>query len=152
MKFISMTRGRPQLLRDSYLYYKNKSLNSGSSYWECKERRSRNGCKVKTVLYEQENFSNQFGKHTHEPNQAVSALKLRSKMKRDAGYTDTTTNNIITTNIEGMHEEVFAKLPRIDTIQRDVRRQPVVNRPYPEIPENTLFEIPDPYNVSSTGE
>ena len=104
-------------------------------------------------MYEQENFSNQFGKHTHEPNPvAVSTLKLRSKMKRDAGYTDTTTNNIITKNIEVMHEEVLAKLPRIDTIQRDVRRQPVVNRTYPEIPENTLFEIPDPYNVSSTSE
>ena len=63
-------------------------------------------------------------------------------MKRDARHTDTTTNNIITTNIGGMHEEVLAKLPRIDTIRRDVRRQRAVNRPYPEIPENTLFEIP----------
>ena len=51
-----------------------------------------------------------------------------------------------------MHEEVLAKLPRIDTIRRDVRRQRAVNRPYPEIPENTLFEFPYPYNVSSTGE
>ena len=66
--------------------------------------------------------------------------------------TDTTTNNIITTNIGGMPEEVLAKLPRIDTIRRDVRRQRVVNLPYPEIPENNLFEIPHPYNVSSTGE
>ena len=47
---------------------------------------------------------------------------------------------------------VLAKLPRIDTIQRDVRRQWSVNRPYPEIPKNNLFEIPDPYNVSSNGE
>ena len=73
-------------------------------------------------------------------------------MKRDARHTDTTTNNIITTNIGGMHEEVLAKLPRIDKIRRDVRRQRAVNRPYPEIPEDTLFEIPHPYNVSSTGE
>ena len=73
-------------------------------------------------------------------------------MKRDARHTDTTTNNIITTNIGGMHEEVLAKLPRIDKIRRDVRRQRAVNRPYPEIPEDTLFEIPHPYNASSTGE
>ena len=26
------------------------------------------------------------------------------------------------------------------------------NRTYPEIPENTVFEIPDPYNISSMGE
>ena len=50
-----------------------------------------------------------------------------------------------------MHVEVLAKLWHNDTIQRDVRRQWAVNRPYPEIPENTLFEIPDPYNVSSMG-
>ena len=73
-------------------------------------------------------------------------------MKRDARHTDTTTNDIITTNIGGMHEEVSAKLPRIDTIRRDVRGQRAVNRPYPQIPENTLFEIPHPYNISSTGE
>ena len=73
-------------------------------------------------------------------------------MKRDARHTDTTTNNIITTNIGGMHEEVLAKLPRIDKIRRDVRRQRAVNRPYPEIPESTLFEISYPYNIRSTGE
>ena len=95
------------MLRDSYLYYKNKSLNNGSSYWECKERRSGNECKVKIVLDEQENFNHQFSQHMHAPNpEAVSALKLRSKMKSDARYTDTITNNIITTNIGGMHEEV----------------------------------------------
>ena len=154
MEFVTTTRGGRQLLRDSYLYYKNKSLNNGSSYWECKERRSENGCKVKIVLDEQENFSHQFGQHTHAPNpEAVSALKLRSQIKRDARHTDTTTNNIITTNIRGMHEEVLAaKLARIDTIRRDVRRQRAVNWPYPEIPENTLFKIPHPYNISSTGE
>ena len=54
MEFITTTRGGRQLLRDSYLYYKNKSLNNGSLYWECKERRSGNGCKVKIVLDEQE--------------------------------------------------------------------------------------------------
>ena len=128
MEFITTTRGGRQLLRDSYLYYKNKSLKNGSSYWECKEKRSGNGCKVKIVLDEHENFSHQFGHHTQAPNpEAVSALKLRSKMKREARYTDTTTNNIITTNIGGMHEEVLAKLPRIDTIRRDVRRQWAVN-------------------------
>ena len=153
MEFITTTRGGRQLLRDSYLYYKKKSLNNGSSYWECKERRRVNGCKVKIVLDEQENFSHQFGQHTHAPNpEAVSALKLRSKMKRDARHTHTTTNNIITTNIGGMHEEVLAKLPHIDTIRRDVRRQRAVNRPYPEIPESTLFEISYPYNIRSTGE
>ena len=38
-------------------------------------------------------------------------------MKRDACYADTTTANIITPNTGGMHEEVLAKLPHIDTIR-----------------------------------
>ena len=153
MEFITTTRGGRQLLRDSYLCCKNKSLNNGSWCWECKERKSGNGCKVKIVLDEQGNFSHQFGQHTDALSpEAISALKLWSKMKRDARYTDTTTNNIITTNIGGMNEEVLVKLPCIDTIRRVARRQRAVNRPYLEIPENTLFEIPDPYNVSGTGE
>ena len=59
-------------------------------------------------------------------------------MKRDARHTDTTTNNIVTTNIGGMHEEVLAKLPRIDKIRRDVRRQRAVNRPYLKF-QKTLY-------------
>ena len=43
MEFITTTRGGRQLLRDSYLYYKNKSLHNGNWYWERKERRSGNG-------------------------------------------------------------------------------------------------------------
>ena len=57
---VTENRGGWQLLRDSYLYHKNKSLNS---YLECKERRSGNGCKVEIVLDEQENVSHQFGQH-----------------------------------------------------------------------------------------
>ena len=145
MEFITTTRGGLQLSKDSYLYYKNESLNHGSSYWECEERRSGNGCKFKIVLDEQENFRHQFGQHTQSPNpEAVSALKLRSKMKRDARYTASITNNVITKNIGVMHEEVLAKLPRIDTIWRDVRRRWAVNGPCPEILENTLLETPDP--------
>ena len=81
MVFITTTRGIQQLLKGSYLYCKNKSFNNGS--WECKERRSGNGYKVKIVFYEQENFSHQFGQHKNAPNPvAGSSLKLRSKMKK----------------------------------------------------------------------
>ena len=122
-------------------------------YWECKERRKGNGCKIKIILVEQKNFSPQFSEYKHAANpMAVSALKQLSKIKKDARDTDNTTNSIVTTNIGGMHEEVLAKLPRFDTIRRDVRRQREVNQPYPEISENTLLKMPNPYNVSSTVE
>ena len=57
----------------------------------------------KIVLDDQENFSHQFGEHTHTPSsKASSVLKLRFKMKRDARDTDNTTNNTITTNTAGI--------------------------------------------------
>ena len=105
------------------------------------------------MLDQQENFSHQFGQHMHAPNpEVVSALKLHSKMKKDARDTGNNTNNIITTILGGMYEEILVKLPCIDTIWKGVRRQRTVNRSYPEIPENALFEILDLYNVSSMGD
>ena len=73
-------------------------------------------------------------------------------MKKDARDTGNNTNNIITTIIGGIHEDILVKLPRIDTNWKGVRRQRAVNQSYPEIPENTLFEILDLYNVSSMGD
>ena len=47
MKFIMTTRGARQLLKDQHFYNKNKTGDSGNTYWECVERRSGNGCGVR---------------------------------------------------------------------------------------------------------
>ena len=73
-------------------------------------------------------------------------------MKRDARETNAKTNNIITVDIAGASDGVLAKIGKVDAIRRDVRRQRVLNMEYPPIPDNTIFEIADPFNVSSTGE
>ena len=62
-------------------------------------------------------------------------------MKRDARNTDLTTSNIISANIAGAIEAVLAKIPKLETILRDVQKQRAVAIGYPPIPETTQFEI-----------
>ena len=109
-------------------------------------------CKVKIVL-DGGNFLNQFGEHTHPPNpEKIDVKKIRPNMKRDARETNAKTNNIITVDMDGASDGVLAKIGKVATIRRDVRRQRVLNMEYPPIPDNTILEIADPFNVSSTGE
>ena len=151
MEFLTTSKGGIQLLRESFIYYKNKTLNNGNTYWECKERRSGNGCNVKIVLVDDNNFLNQSGEHTHAPNpDGVAAQRLRADMKREARESNTTTNNIIAGNIGGANEGTLAKLPKVDTMRRDIRRQRAAHGAYPPIPNDTAFIIPHPYTVTAT--
>ena len=74
-------------------------------------------------------------------------LKARAGIKRSAKDTAEKTQNIITANIAGLQENVLARLPNIETIRRDVRR----NRPnnHPAVPDinDTQFAIPLNYIV-----
>ena len=62
------------------------------------------------------------------------------------------TTNIILANIAGATEAIQAKIPKLETVRRDVRRQPAATIGYPPIPETTKFEIVPPFNAINTGE
>ena len=74
-------------------------------------------------------------------------LKARAGIKRSAKNTAGKTQNIITANIAGLEENVLARLSKIETIRRYVRR----NRPnnHPPVPDiyDTQFAIPQNYTV-----
>ena len=57
----------------------------------------------------------------------------------------------MTANVIGQEDAVLAKLTRLDSIRRDVRRQRIVHNPHPPLPGDLLFQIPESYNFSSTG-
>ena len=80
--------------------------------------------------------------------------KSRLAIKRAAIETNASTSNITAANIAGLIDNVLAKLPRIETMRRDVRRQCATHTAYPPIPENddTLFDIPQRFTVTSTGD
>ena len=52
MEFILTSKGGGcrQVIRDGYIYQKNKNLPNGKTYWECQQRRNINGCIAKLVL------------------------------------------------------------------------------------------------------
>ena len=77
-----------------------------------------------------------------------SPYKYKRKTVRE---TNEITINVITANVIAQEDAVLAKLPRLDSIRRDVRRQRIVHHPHPPLPGDLLFQIPEPYNFSSTG-
>ena len=152
MEFIKSTRGARLLVKDQYHFLKNKTGN-GKTYWECAERRSGNGCRVKIILDDNDNLIQQTGEHEHIPNpEKIAVKKIRASMKRDAQVSNATTNNIIAANIAGAPGGVLAKVGKIQTVRGAFRRQRAAVMGYPEIPEGILFDIPEPFNRSSTGE
>ena len=57
-------------------------------------------------------------------------------------------------NIAGVTNNVLAKLPRMKTMHRDVRRQHATHTTHPPILDdgNTLFDILQRFTVTSTGD
>ena len=63
----------------------------------------------------------------------VLVEKSRLAIKRVAIETNASTNNIIAANIAGVTDNVLAKLPRMETMRRDVRRQRATHAAYSPI-------------------
>ena len=80
--------------------------------------------------------------------------KIIKKIKRAAIETNASTNNIIAANIAGVTDDVLAKLPRMETMRRGVRKQRGTHAAYPPIPDDgdTLFAIPQRFTVTSSGD
>ena len=117
MEFIETTKGGRKLSKDGFLYIKNKTLTNGRTYWECAQRCSGSGCNVKITLNGADRFVAQTHQHTHAADpEGNDLLKARAGIKRSAKDTAEKTQNIITTNIAGLQENVLARLPNIETI------------------------------------
>ena len=108
-------------MKDNFLYHKNKTLPNENTHWECSKRRSGGGCKVKVLLDEHDQFLVQSGEHTHPLIQNVE--KARAGMKMSAKESNATTDNIFGQNIAGRSQSVLVKLPKMETMRRDVRRK-----------------------------
>ena len=153
MEFIETIKGGRKLSKDGFLYIKNKTLTNGRTYWECAQRRSRIGCNVKITLDAADRFIAQKHQNSHAADPEGNDLfKARAGIKRSAKDTAEKTQNIITVNIAGLRENVLARLPNIETVRRDVRRNRLNN--HPAVPDiyNTHFLIPQNYTVDVLGQ
>ena len=152
IEFITTRKGGRRLIRNNFMYHLNKTLWNSNIYWECDKRRIRSGCKAKVVLDQENNFLRQSGEHTHAPDpKKVLVEKPGSAIKRAVIETNASTNNIAA-NIADVTDNVLAKLPRMKTMRRDVRRQPTTQAAYPPISadSDTLFGIPQRFTITST--
>ena len=132
-EFNESSKGGLKLVKDNFLYHKNKTLPNENTYWECSKRRSGGGCKLKVLLYEHDQFLRQSGEHTHPPDpEKISVEKARAGMKRSAKESNATTNNIVAQKIAGRSQSVLAKLPKMETMRRGVRRQRAAHSDYPQ--------------------
>ena len=155
MEIFLSERGSIKLVFEGHVFHKNKTLMNGNTYWECSERRSGNGCKMKVTLDPGEDLLNQSGEHTHVPNpERVEAQKVRSRMKGEARGSDAKTNTMVAANMAGCNDGVLGNLPSLETMRRDVRRQRQVHQNLPPIPnpDDNLFQIVYPFDETTTGE
>ena len=117
MEFITSSKGGRKLVIEGYIYCKSKSLTSRSSCWECKERRSKNGCKARLTLDENEEIIKGPTEHKHPPKpENIAVGKIRSNMRRMANETTSTPNIIIGYQLQGASGETLEKLPKLDTL------------------------------------
>ena len=153
MEFIETTKGGRKLSKDGFIYIKNKTLTNGRTYWECTQRCSGNGWNVKITLDAADRFVAQTNQHSHAVYpKSNDLLKARAGIKRFVKDTAEKMQKIITANIAGLPENVLERLPNVETIRRDVRR----NRPnnHPAIPDiyYTQFAIPQNYTMDVLGQ
>ena len=148
MEFITSSKGRRKLVIEGYLYCKNKSLTNGSSCWECKERRRKNGCNARVTLDENEEIIKGPSDYKHPPKlENIAVGKIRSNMKRMANETTSSPNITIGDQLQGASGETMAKLPKLDTLRRCIRRQNQEQGRYLPIPNCPDFNIRQEYAI-----
>ena len=102
---------------------------------------------------QQNKFLRQSSEHTHAPDPEKDLVeKSKSAIKRAAIETNASTKSIIAANIAGVTGNVLARLPRMETMRHDVRRERATPAAYPPIlgDGDTLFDILR-FTVTSTG-
>ena len=100
---------------------------------------------------QQNNFLRQPGEHTHAPNSEKVLVKKSSAVIEKIHQPITSMQRM---NIAGVTDNVLAKLPRMETMRRNVRIQLATHIAHPPVPDDgdTLFDIPQRFTVTSTGD
>ena len=133
---IPTTIGERQLLNDQYLYNKNKTEDSVNTYWECVERRSDNGCGVRNTLVDF--FKPNWLTHPSSKTRINSCEQDQNQYEKWRQKCWSLTTNIVPANI--VTETVLAKIPKWETVRRDIRRQHALATQHPPIQKNAAWD------------
>ena len=100
------------------------------------------------------NIIKRTGEHLHDPDeQQISSLTLKAGVKRRARDTNDTTHYIIGDSLETETESNVIKLPRLDSLERNVRRERQTMNAAPVQPESLHdLVIPTEYQITAKGD
>ena len=135
-------------------YNKQKTLAGGVISWECIKRRNERSCSAR-VKPNDGRIIGRVNEHNciMEPDR-IQALRVRANMREGAEATRERPRNIIIDGVYDQDNAVLARLPAPASMARTIRRQRQrvnINEPIPD-QYDVLFNIPDEYRTTSTGE
>ena len=153
MEFIKSNKGGMKIAFEGYVYWKQKELANEVLLYECELRRSRNYCKAKIKVKNNELVS-KVNEHTHPADATrIQNLKALQEMKNRARDTQETPHQIVTRAVEGMSEECSAILPTISHLKRNLRQCRQRSQNSLPVPQNTQdLVIPLEYKNTKNGE
>ena len=153
MEFIKSNKGGMKIAFEGYVYCKQKELANEVLLYECELRRSRNYCKAKIKVKNNELVS-KVNEHTHPADATrIQNLKALQEMKNRARDTQETPHQIVTRAVEGMSEECSAILPTISHLKRNLRQCRQRSQNSLPVPQNTQdLVIPQEYKNTKNGE
>ena len=127
MEFIETTKGWRQLCKDGYLCNKNKTLTNRHTYWECIQR---------------------------DWVQSKNNIRCRRQICRRSprAFPWPGSRKVIRDKSKGLNEDTLARLPNVETVRRDVRRNRNAIHPIVPDAQDKLFIIPPNYMVNASGQ
>ena len=150
LTYVKSQRGKDKLHYDGFTYLFHKTLADDSILWRCEKRGQ---CRGSLTTMNEEVVRNHQD-HNHAPNQLRrEEIEMHNRLKRSAEESQETTQQILTAALATVDDQTVARLPRIDHMRRNIRRQRhAVQEILPQPASAQDMVIPDAYQTTSQGE
>jgi hypothetical protein len=151
LEFISSEKGKAKLCFESFLFIKDKAIDT-KIYWKC-EHSKKVKCKARVITI---NNIVSSSNNDHNPNADAAQLeanKVMQKIKEVAENTRDPPHFIVSQASAGLGNAVAAKLPSVNNIKqavRNVRVRKNVTSAIPRLREEIIF--PEEFTVTENGD
>lgn len=149
MEYVLSEKGKPKIVKDGYLYNRDKVLNN-KTFWKC-EKFAVFKCRARLHTVN-ENIVKFLGDHNHAADVAgVKARQVVNSVKQQAANTQESCQQLVSTAVVGVSSAVAARLPSKNTMKRTIRRirQHEPTRANPTSLDD--FDVPDELKTTCTG-
>ena len=146
---IKSSRGGHKLSERGFIFDKQR-IYGDVTHWQCEKKGE---CKAR-IHTRNMNIIKRTNEHTHGPDQQlITCLETKVGIKRKAQETQDSTHCIIGEHLISVCEGTAAKLPKIESLKRTIRRQrQVTNSVLPQPSNLEHLEIPEVYKRTSKGD